>query len=336
MEFYFRKYGSLEFDTIYFGGGTPSLLSEQEMSDLFFVIKKFFRVKKEAEITCEWNPGDGNREKIKIFAELGINRISLGAQGFDDGLLKRIGRRHTAKETMQAIENFHDAGIKNISLDLMLRLPGQRVEDFESSALKAIEQNVSQVSLYDLEIYGDTVFGRRQRNNKLILPDENVHAAMYQAAINFLCGAGYEQYEISNFAKPGFASRHNLLYWHNKEYLGVGAGAFSYIDGIRFQFAPTMKIWFEKHRLKDFAADVADKLSPKDIAKETFAMNLRLAEGAEVLPIEEKFPSMKERIKVLREEKLLNKKDGRVFLTTRGKCVAENVFSFLLEKDDVL
>ena len=325
-----EKFGRLTFDTLYLGGGTPSTLTLQEMNGVLEMLRGAFILKEKAEITCEWNPGDGDEGKLAAFAALGINRISLGVQSFQDVLLARLGRRHTTHDTLIALQKIRKAGLTNISFDLMLKIPGQTLADFQKSLERCLELQASQVSLYDLEVHEHTELGKLQAKGLLDLPGEAEHAAMYQSAIDILTGAGYEHYEISNFAKPGAASRHNLIYWHNQEYLGLGPGAFSYLNGIRSQFALDLDSYFKKCDAQKWKNDVEDQLSDEEKATETLVTGLRLRDGI----ISDAFPNMgqalRERIKALCDEKLLETEGGKLRLTDRGKFLSEDVFSFLL------
>ena len=345
-----HKYGRLCFDTLYLGGGTPSSLSVPEINKLSEMFRTHFMIREGAEVTCEWNPGDQEDEKLAAFIELGVNRISLGVQSFQDVLLTRIGRRHSARDILKALEKIRKAKIVNISFDLMLRIPGQTVEDFRQSLERCVELKASQVSLYDLEVHDKTVLGRLQKQGKLDFPDEEAHAQMYQAAIdvltgagrhgmlgeprpsNDLLGAGYDHYEISNFAKPGAASQHNLIYWHNQEYLGLGPSAFSYLDGTRYQFAGTLDRYLEKAVTGDRQNDQEDVLSEVEKETETFIMELRLREGVVPGRFPKIGPLLLDRIETLCREGLMERFDGNVRLTDRGKFLSEDVFGFLLQK----
>jgi oxygen-independent coproporphyrinogen-3 oxidase len=218
-------HGRLSFDTLYLGGGTPSSLNIPELRRLVKSVRSAFEFKGGYEFTCELNPGDGDETKLEALRAIGVNRVSLGCQSFRDAILKKLGRRHTVRDIEKTISKIRRAGIVNTSFDLMLRLPGQTAEDFRDSVRRCIRLEASQVSLYDLEVHEGTLFGQSQKEGKLDLPGEEEHARMYESAIEMLTSAGYEHYEISNFAKPGLASRHNLIYWHNQEYLGLGPGA---------------------------------------------------------------------------------------------------------------
>ena len=277
-----KKYPHLVFDTFYLGGGSPSILTIPELEQLVLMLRKAFEFRKGHEFSFEFNPGDGDQEKIKTLKKLGVNRISLGAQAFQDSLLKTLGRRHAVKDIKSSVKKIRDAGIDHISFDLMLRIPGQTPEDFQRSLKACIALKASQISLYDLEVHPHTVFGEAFKKGKLDLPSEEEHAQMYEAAIHRLCKAGYEHYEVSNFAKPGLASRHNLIYWHNQEYLGLGPGAFSYLEGVRSQFASDLDRYLKKCEAENWEWDSEDVLSAEDIEKETLVTGLRLQEGVKI------------------------------------------------------
>lgn len=329
----YDRFGKLVFDTLYFGGGTPSSLSIPEISRLAAEIRSAFDFRKGFEFTIEFNPGDGEETKLKELHALGVNRVSLGCQAFQDKTLKELGRRHTVEDIIKTINAIRRAKIENISFDLMLRLPGQTVAAFRESLQKCVELGASQVSLYDLEIHDATPFGKIQREGKLDLPAEDEHARMYEDAIRILTRAGYEHYEISNFAKPGMASRHNLIYWRNQEYLGLGPGAFTYLEGVRSQFAPDLSRYLEKFETGDWKNDIEDKLSEEEKETETFVTGLRLNEGVspEAFPLV--YPALQGKVKDLIGEGLLEERDGNIQLTARGKFLSEEVFGSLLEKE---
>ena len=328
-----KRYGQLSFDTLYLGGGTPSSLSIPELRRVIGEVHSAFKFNEEYEFTCEFNPGDGDEAKLKVLHEIGVNRISLGCQSFQDDILKKIGRRHTVRDIVETVSEIRRAGIQNISFDLMLRLPGQTVEDFRDSIKRCIGLGVAQVSLYDLEVHEETPFGQSQKKGNLDLPGEEDHARMYESAIEMLTSAGYEHYEISNFAKPGLASRHNLIYWHNQEYLGLGPGAFSYLNGIRSQQASDLIRYLEKCEARDWKNEMEDKLSEEEKETETLVTGLRLCEGVAPALFPKIYPALKDRFQTLHEEGLLEILGDKIRLTARGKFLSEDVFGFLLKKD---
>ncbi|MFH1209059.1 MAG: radical SAM family heme chaperone HemW [Candidatus Omnitrophota bacterium] len=329
----YNCYGRLSFDTLYLGGGTPSNLSIPELKRLVEGVRSAFEFKEGYEFTCELNPDDGDEAKLQALREIGVNRVSLGCQSFRDVILKKLGRRHTARDIVETVSKIRRTGTVNISFDLMLRLSGQSVEDLCDSVRRCVELEASQVSLYDLEVHEGTLFGRFQKEGKLNLPGEEDHARMYKSAIEMLTSAGYEHYEISNFAKPGLASRHNLIYWHNQEYLGLGPGAFTYLNGIRLQFALDLAKYLEKCGAKNWKNDVEDRLSEEEKETETFVTGLRLRGG--IVP--EAFPkiqrALQERLETLCAEGLMERSGENIRLTVRGKFLSEDVFEFLLRKE---
>jgi oxygen-independent coproporphyrinogen-3 oxidase len=326
------RYGRLSFDTLYLGGGTPSSLNIPELRRLVEGVRSVFEFKNGYEFTLELNPGDGDETKLKAFREIGVNRISLGCQSFRDAILKKLGRRHTVRDIAETASKIRQAGILNVSFDLMLRLPGQTVEDFRGSVRRCIELRASQVSLYDLEVHEGTPFGQSLKEGELDLPGEEDHARMYESAIEMLTSAGYEHYEISNFAKPELASRHNLIYWHNQEYLGLGPGAFTYLSGIRSQFAWDLARYFEKCEATDWKNDVEDRLSEEEKETESLVTGLRLCEGIAPASFPKIYPALKDRLQTLYDEGLIEIFGGKSRLTTRGKFLSEDVFAFLLLK----
>ena len=187
-----EHYGRLSFDTLYYGGGTPSSLSVPEFERLAAEVHASFAFKKGYECTCEFNPGDGEEAKLQALCQNGVNRVSLGCQSFQDAMLKRLGRRHTVRDILETVAGLRRAGIANISFDLMLRLPGQTVRDFRESVERSIGLGALQVSLYDLEVHAETPFGHLQKEGNLRLPEEEEHARMYESAIEVLTRAGYE------------------------------------------------------------------------------------------------------------------------------------------------
>jgi oxygen-independent coproporphyrinogen-3 oxidase len=326
-----ERYGRLSFDTLYLGGGTPSCLTIREIENLISEVHAAFDFKKRYEFTCEFNPGDGDEAKLKALRESGVNRVSLGAQSFQDALLAKLGRRHTVRNIIETVARIRETGISNISFDLMLRLPGQTAGDFRDSVKKCVELDAAQVSLYDLEVHEGTPFGQSQKEKKLDLPGEEDHARMYESAIELLTNANYKHYEISNFSKPGLASRHNLIYWHNQEYLGLGPGAFTYLNGVRSQRAPGLRRYLEKCEVLDWKHDTEDKLSEEEKETETLVAGLRLCDGVSPRAFPKIVPRLRDRFKTLCEDGLMERAGENIRLTTRGKFLSEDVFGFLLQ-----
>ncbi|MSR77934.1 MAG: radical SAM family heme chaperone HemW [Candidatus Omnitrophica bacterium] len=319
------RYGRLCFDTIYLGGGTPSALSGSEMTELLDLLRETFDFNFDYELTCEVNPGDVDPVKLETYRGLGINRISLGVQAFQDHLLKDMDRPHGVKEILETAALLKKTGFQNISMDLILKLPGQTIEDLESSLAHVVQLGASQVSFYDLEVHAQTVYGHRQRRGELILPPEDLHARMFDLVVSYLIRAGYEHYEVSNFARSGFASQHNLIYWHNQEYLGLGPGAFSYMNGVRYQFSLEVGRYLDKCEAGNFSRDTEDILSDEKKEMETLITGLRLQEGVSL----DAFPIVRKEIEAklpfLIKGGCVKREGDALRLTRRGKFLIESV-----------
>ena len=222
--------------TVYLGGGTPTALPPALMERLLAGLREFLAAAPDAlEFTCECNPGTVDAAYLSLLRAGGVNRLSLGVQTFDDALLRRIGRIHTAAEVCAAVRQARAAGFRNLSLDLMYGLPGQTLAGLEMSVQQALALAPQHISIYGLQVEEGTAFARAQAAGRLVLPSDEESEAMYDYMTAALPAAGYARYEISNFARPGFESRHNLGYWQDVPYLGVGAAAHSYLDGQRYE-----------------------------------------------------------------------------------------------------
>ncbi|MFZ2623287.1 MAG: radical SAM family heme chaperone HemW, partial [Trichococcus flocculiformis] len=220
--------------TFYIGGGTPTTLNERQLEKLLNGIRSTYSLPKSAEFTMEANPESVSFEKLKIMRDYGVNRLSMGVQSFNNDILKKIGRIHTAEQVYTSVADARKAGFDNMTIDLIFRLPNQTMADFEDSLKKALELDLPHYSIYALILENKTVFYNLMRQGKLPLPSEDTEADMYALAIETMTKNGRNQYEISNFALPGYESQHNLTYWKNETYFGFGAGAHGYIDGIRY------------------------------------------------------------------------------------------------------
>jgi len=220
-------------DTVFVGGGTPTVLTPPQMARFLTSVRNHFPLAGDVEFTMEANPGTTDAAKLAAMREGGVNRISFGAQSFDDGLLAAIGRIHASQDVVQSIANAKAAGFSNLSIDLMFGLPKQTLQQLRDSVDRALELELPHYSLYGLKVEENTLFHRLYQRDELPLPEEEEELAMYQHLMERLGGAGYCHYEISNFARPGFESRHNTTYWRNEPYYGLGAGAHGYAHGWR-------------------------------------------------------------------------------------------------------
>ena len=234
MQLQLKSYPTDQLDTIFVGGGTPTSLSEQQLARLCEFIKEELPFnKKSGEYTFEANPGDLSREKLEILYHAGVNRLSFGVQSFNDELLQKIGRTHRAHDVYETIELAKEVGFTNISIDLIYGLPGQTMDDFQDTMERALALDLPHYSSYSLIVEPKTVFYNLMQKGKLQLPPQDLEASMYEQVMETMEKHGLHQYEISNFAKNGFESRHNLTYWNNLEYYGIGAGAHGYTAGKR-------------------------------------------------------------------------------------------------------
>ncbi|MBQ7907561.1 MAG: radical SAM family heme chaperone HemW [Clostridia bacterium] len=259
-------------DTIFLGGGTPSLASPKSIDKLFSQIRSSLLVDKNAEISIEINPGTIDKEKLQAYKRNGINRISIGLQSTKDTDLKVLGRIHTYEEFLKTYKEIRGLGFENISVDLMYGLPNQKTEDFLKILEDVVDFAPEHISAYCLKIEENTPFGRIK--DTLCLPSDDEEYEAYLALCRFLESKGYLQYEISNFAKEGYRSRHNLRYWLGEEYLGLGPGAHSFIDGKRFYYDSSLDGYMikqEKHYEEDEGS-----LSKMD---EYVMLRLRLSDG---------------------------------------------------------
>ena len=269
--------------TVFFGGGTPSLLPPRYLDKILATLDQQFGICADAEISMEIDPGTFSLEQLSDYKTLGVNRFSLGVQSFDDKLLEKSGRFHRYKDIEQSIDFIYKTNIINFSLDLISGLPYQTLEDWKSSLEKAIKIQPSHISCYDLVLEPVTAFGKQYKPGKFPLPDDDNTMLMYKMGQRILTEAGYEHYEISNYAQQGYQCLHNLVYWENKPYYALGMGAASYSNNQRFTRPRTRKDyyqWIEKLKQSDYSLD-CDYLDTIDIILETFMLGLRLKKGVD-------------------------------------------------------
>ncbi len=330
---YAGRFADTVFETVYLGGGTPSTLRTGEFEWLFQILKSHFRWKKEAELTCEINPGDVDLDKAFLLKRLGANRASLGAQSFHEETLRTLNRAHGAGQIESSFRYLRDAGFKNINMDLILSLPGESWNMVRTSLEQTVLLKPEHISLYELTVEEKTVFGQRQRHGKLELPDEQQQFAMLSNARVFLQQAGYRHYELLNYAKPGYESRHNLLYWANEDYLGLGPGAYSYFDTRRFKNSESHEQYLDKISRNDWDACEEETLEGKKKEIESFLLALRLTDGAEAERFCSLLQNFKDEIVSLCEKGLLVQEEGYVRLSAKGQFFAETVFTELSVTD---
>lgn len=261
-------------DTIFIGGGTPSVLSAAEITRLTEMIKDNFNIAPNAEYTMEINPGTVDREKMEAMLDGGINRVSVGVQSFCDRELKAIGRIHNAQTAIDTINSFYETGFRNISADLMMSLPYQTEESFKENLRIAMTLPLNHISVYSLIIEENTPIYNKYNNGEYCEPDEDTDRLLYKYTKDYLKEHGFNRYEISNYAKGGYESKHNLKYWNCDEYLGIGLNAHSYIDGVRYYNTSD----FDEY-LSGKTHDDGEKLTDKDKIGEFMMLGLRKCEG---------------------------------------------------------
>lgn len=264
-------------ETIFFGGGTPSLLSPSEIGKVIQVIGAKFDISANAEISMEIDPGTFNRDRLQGYLAAGLNRFSLGVQTFDEELLKVCGRSHSYSDVMQAIEIIKSLNVKNFSLDLISGLPHQTLAHCQASLEQAIAIAPQHLSCYDLVLEPVTAFGKQYQPGKTPLPNDDDTADMYRLTQKTLTKSGYQHYEVSNYAKVDYQCRHNRVYWENQPYYGFGMGAASYIAGVRYTRPKTRREYYAW--LGNGAIVDVPQISPLDYFLETLMLGLRLANG---------------------------------------------------------
>lgn len=277
--------------TIFFGGGTPSLLALEGLEKILITLEKTFYFAKNIEISMEIDPATFNLEQLKSYQKLGVNRISLGVQSFDDFLLQECGRSHSKKDIYKSVEYINQVGIENWSLDLISGLPHQTINQWQDSLLRAIALQPKHISCYDLVLESSTVFGKKYQAGDKPLPEDETTAQMYRLASAILTQNGYNHYEISNYAQPGYECRHNLVYWHNQPYHGFGMGAASYIDKKRFSRPRTRKEYFEfVHQLIANEGKIDWEITNQtEELLDTLMLGFRLQKGINLLSIKKQF-----------------------------------------------
>jgi len=283
---YGNKY---DVDSIFIGGGTPSLINEALIAELLSAIKANFNVLEDAEISIESNPKTLTENKLKAYLEAGINRISIGAQSLDDQCLKLMGRIHNAEDFIDNFKLAREVGFKNINIDLMFAIPGQSKEIWRETLEKSIELNPEHISFYSLQIEEGTPYFEMFKTGKLDQTVDEVDRDMYHMGIEILKEAGYSHYEISNVAKPGYECRHNLKYWSFSDYLGLGLGAHSFIRDTRFSNTKNLENYMEKCRNGQRTEDWRHTNTQKDSISEYIFTGLRKTKGINLREFEKTF-----------------------------------------------
>ena len=319
------KKEKISIDTIYFGGGTPNLIGADKIKRIIDCIRENFAVCDNTEITLEANPESFSKQDISAFALAGVNRLSMGLQSANEGELKLLGRRHTLSQVTECIRCARECGIQNISLDLMLGIEGQTLESLKKSIEFCSLSGASHVSSYLLKIEPETPYFKMQ--STLSLPDDDFCAELYSFAVNELADHGFEQYEISNFAKNGAQSRHNLKYWQCEEYIGIGAAAHGFFRGERYFYPRDINAFIENP-----TKTIPDGTSG---IEEEFMLGLRLSDGVDLSELCKKYGTcvndkLTNKIDLFCKAGLMQKSGERIRITARGFLVSNSIISDLI------
>lgn len=326
-------------DSVYFGGGTPSLLQPAQMALLLEQASRLFGLTEPAEITLEANPGTIDLKRLAGFRAAGINRLSLGVQSFDDNLLVTLGRIHTAQQAESAFNAARQAGFDNIGIDLIHALPDQTLEMWRSDLQQVLRLAPEHISVYGLTIEDDTPFAELYPDDSPQLPDNDLSADMFEQADTLLTAAGYEHYEIANYARPGFRSRHNSGYWRRDGYLGLGCGAHSFLRdsawGTRFSNTADLEAYSAAIRQGRLPRRDLSALSREDAMAEFVYLGLRMADGIQTTAFEREFGCplnavYGKLIEELVQTGLVVTDLDSVRLTRRGLLLSNQVFSRFL------
>lgn len=328
-------------ETVYVGGGTPTTLTPVQLERLITGLREALHFDA-GEFTFEANPNDLlTTDKLHVLHDNGVNRLSIGVQSFNDDILKRIGRTHRAADVYQAIANARKVGFENLSIDLIFRLPQQTREDFLASLHQALDLDLPHYSTYSLILERKTIFYNLMRKGRLQLPNQDTEADMYQDAIDLMATHGLAQYEISNFAKPGYQCQHNLLYWRNDHYFGFGAGAFGYVGRDRYHnFGPIQQYLAPLH--DDKVPVIEHHLVPlEEQVEEEMFLGLRTREGVSRQRFSDRYHMSVEAVygellDQLVDQQLLEVDDQRIRLTNKGQFLGNEVFQQFLLDDQLV
>lgn len=331
-----------EVDTVFIGGGTPTSLSRDQLLDLVAGIKRHFNLSSDVEFTLETNPATVSLADLKKYRRAGINRLSIGCQSVIDEELQALGRIHTAQDFFDSFEDARDAGFENINVDLMYGIPDQTKDSLRTTLEKIVALEPEHISLYNLILEEGTPLC--ERADQLSLPDEDTEYEMYESAVIYLESHGYTQYEISNFAKEGYACAHNLKYWHCEEYIGLGPAAHSYYNERRFSFKRDLQAYIEAMECPEEEIDILDECYDVRLSErvgEYVMLRMRLKEGIDTVAFGERFGLDFERmygkyLKLYTQNGFMNHVGTRYSFTLKGMYVSNYILSAMLDFDSNL
>jgi oxygen-independent coproporphyrinogen-3 oxidase len=326
-----------EIESVFIGGGTPTILTPAQMERLLTIVAHYFPAKAtEMEYTMEANPGTTTPELLAVMRAGGVNRLSFGAQTFNPHLLQAIGRSHGVTEIAQSVNTATEAGFQNISLDLMFGLPNQTVQDVQQTVEQALQLPLNHFSCYSLKVEEGTLFHHWEQAGQLPLPDEEEEYAMYQWLRKTLPKHGFEQYEVSNFAKRGYESKHNMTYWRNKPYFGFGAGAHGYVAGNRHANVRGIREYIEQIAANKRPVLHEDPVPLREQMENFFILGLRLRDGVNVKQFQAEYGQSAEKVfgdvlKNLTDKKMLSVNGDILHLTEQGLLFGNDVFAQFLD-----
>ncbi|MEJ1239148.1 radical SAM family heme chaperone HemW [Chryseolinea sp. T2] len=315
--------------TVYFGGGTPSLLSRQELEHIFSQLHQNFAIDSDAEITLEANPDDLSDDALTLYKGIGINRLSIGIQSFDDAVLKSLNRAHNGMAARSGVMRAQDKGFNNISIDLIYAIPQQDIDRWAENVGEAIRLQPQHISSYSLTIEEKTMFGKWAKQGKFKTADDDVAAGEHERLVDLLNAAGFEHYEVSNFARPGYRSRHNTSYWLGKHYLGIGPGAHSFDTNTR-QFNVSDNRKYISSLQRDEIPSTIETLSAQDKLNEYLMISLRTSWGVDLARVRHQFcvnlsEDRKDYIRNLEKEELATVTGEMLVLTRKGLLLADEI-----------
>jgi oxygen-independent coproporphyrinogen-3 oxidase len=333
---YFSKLHSADrkFTSIFFGGGTPSLMQPEYLSDIIKHLKKYFLVTDDAEITMETNPGTVDKEKLKCFKDAGINRISIGIQSFDEEELKFLTRIHNKHTAVQTVNHAAEVGFENISIDLIFNLPNQTKEKWIENLEIALQLPIKHLSTYSLILERGTILNKMVLDKKVTMQDEDYDADLYETTIEFLLDNGFYQYEVSNFTKPGFECVHNNAYWRYRDYLSFGTSSHSFVDGKRWWNYSSLKKYISEIELNNHAIMNSEIISNEQKHEEYVMLALR-SSGLDLNDYRKIFSDawIKKNIsyfELLRNEQHLTIENNWIKLTSKGYAVCDEILKNIL------
>ncbi len=335
---YAEKYSvDRELISIYFGGGTPSLMEPKYVSEIIETVKEKFKVAENSEITLETNPGTVSLEKLKSFRDAGISRISIGIQSFDNNDLQFLTRIHNSDTAKQTVFEAVEAGYENISIDLIFNLPGQTKKKWIKNLEQAIKLPIKHISAYSLILERGTILNKMVIDGKVKIADEDYDAELYETTIDFLTTNGFYQYEVSNFAKPGFECIHNNAYWHYTDYFGFGTSAHSFIDGKRWWNFSSLKMYIDKVDQSGNSVAGSETINSEKALNEYVMLELR-SSGLKIKMFENRFGSksrdwLKKNyhyFQLLKNQDFVNLDDETIKLTLKGYAVCDEILSEVL------